>query len=569
MALEEVGARLSLRDRVRFGRDTRGAATDLEKLGDAAEEAGRDLTKAEKRAARAGAVFGRAVGGGINKAAGGLKRFVGFAAKAGPLALAGLAVGGVAAGRSILNLSAQLEATGNKARTVFGDQFGTFDTWAGGAAAKMGLTQRELVGMGAGFADLLVPMGFTRKRASELTQTTLGLSGALSQWSGGTKSAAEVSDILAAAMLGETDSLKSLGIGLSAAEIEAKLLERGQSKLTGAALEQAKAQATLDLILGKSTDAQKAYAAGGNRLLTAQARLSSAWKTAREELSIKVAPFAAEMLERLVRNLPRLQKAAGDFVRSAWPPIREGFRSLGESFGRISEKLGGVTSQEGKAAGMGATIGSLVGKLVEFAGKTAELWITLQIGLARFAADMARTVASLLGKLASVFDALGHLPGGMGKQFRDAADSLRVAQAGAEAFAITLDNLAKPRTAVITVKQVGSGTGRFVDGNLESVRYAGGGRATANATGGRLRPGGLHLVGERGPELIVPQRHGYVLTAQRTAAAMLGAAPALDDEAGAALAGIVVNVGTIVEARDPRNTYAQVRQAVRDELARR
>lgn len=527
MALETVGAKLTLRDRVKFGRDARGAAKDVRELGDAAEDAGRELSQAERRASRAGAVFGKAVGGGARKGLDGLKRFASFAARTGPLAVAAIGAGAGVAGRQLLQLGTQLEATGNKARTVFGDQLGSFTGWAAKSAEKMGLTTNELVGMGAGFADLLVPMGFTRKQAAGLTQQTLGLSGALSQWSGGTKSAAEVSDILAGAMLGETDALKSLGIGLSAAEVDARLLAKGQSKLTGQALEQAKAQATLDLILGKSTDAQKAYAAGTNKLGLAQAKLSAKWKTLREQAAQRFAPHALTILEKLSAALPRVQRAVGSFVRGALPPIREGFRSFGESMRSVSEKLGGITSTGGKSKALGATIGTLIGKLVGFAGKAAEVWVSVSLALARFAADVARTVGDVLGFFARMFRALGKLPGDAGKMFRGAADDLRTASAGAEAFAITLDKLAKPRTATFTTVYKSATAAGAAPG---IARFEAQEARDRRATGGRLRLGVPTIVGERGPETIVPQQHGYVLTARRTAALTLGDGPKVDEE---------------------------------------
>lgn len=533
MALEEVGARLTLRDRVRFGRDARGAARDVDAIGKAADKADRELAQTERQAKRTGRSLVNDLGRGAASGAKGLgklAKFTGGVVKGGLLGIAAgvgvLAVGAVTAGRSILNLSAQLEATGNKAKTVFGTEFGRFTKWSDKNAAKMGLTTNELVGLGAGFADLLIPMGFTRKRASQLTQTTIGLSGALSQWSGGTRSAAEVSDILAAAMLGETDSLKGLGIGLSAAEIEARLLAKGQSKLTGAALEQAKAQATLDLILAKSTDAQAAYAKGGNRLLTAQARLSAAWKTGREELSKRVAPHAANMLERLVKNLPRLQKAAKDFVGSAWPPVREGLRSFGQSMGNIGKKFSGVTSKEGKAKSMGQTFGTLIGKLIEFSGKAAELWVTLQIGIARFVANVSEKVGSVLGFLASVYEKLRKLPGPLGREFRETAKNLREAEAGAKKFAQTLDDLTRPRTVTVTplfrTASPPSNWGPLASGYVPAPTPK---KREAKAAGGRYSAFRPFLAGERGPELVVPQSSGFVLTARRTAATLAGAAP--------------------------------------------
>ena len=68
--------------------------------------------------------------------------------------------------------------------------------------------------------------------------------------------------ILTKAYLGERDALTSLGIKISEADVQARLAANGQDELTGAALEQAKAVATQQLIFEKSTDAQKAWSDG-------------------------------------------------------------------------------------------------------------------------------------------------------------------------------------------------------------------------------------------------------------------------------------------------------------------
>lgn len=151
-----------------------------------------------------------------------------------------------------------------KARTVFGETLPKVTKEAEKNAAALGLTSREYINAAAQIQDLLVPMGFTRDAAAGISIQLQNLSGALSEWTGGQKSASEVSDILSAALLGERDSLKSLGISIAEADVQAQLAAKGQENLTGAALQQAQAQATLDLVLQKSTDAQAAFAAGAD-----------------------------------------------------------------------------------------------------------------------------------------------------------------------------------------------------------------------------------------------------------------------------------------------------------------
>lgn len=277
---------------------------------------------------------------------------VGAAAGLAGAAVAGLAVAGA---KHLFDLSKSMESLDVKARTVFEGELPGIQRWAEQNRKAFGDSTRNVVAMAANLADLLKPMGFTAAQAGDMSKKILDLSGALSRWSGGTKSAAEVSQILADAMLGETDSLKGLGISLSAAEIDAKALsmglgkssvdmtkvkestlgvERAQRALNDAVKahgqgsleartaqlglakaqdavkdamaggkaeisDQAKALATQQLILEKSTDAQTAWANGGRKAAEAQNGLSSTMAESSEKLATIVAPAFAKLVEIL------------------------------------------------------------------------------------------------------------------------------------------------------------------------------------------------------------------------------------------------------------------------------
>lgn len=247
--------------------------------------------------------------------------------KFGKIAGVGLVAAGTAAvvaGPKILGLAGSLELMGKKASIVFGDQIGQVGVWSKANAAAMGLTAKQATGLAANFGDLLIPMGFSRKEAAKMATQVVGLSGALSQWSGGTKTAEEVSVSLSKAMLGEREELKALGISISEADVSTRLLEKGQKKLTGTALQQAKAVATQELIFEKSKDAQAAYAKGSDSLLGKQAHLSAQFKTFGETLLIKATPalhgfmtFAANKGIPAVTKLAAGARDTGDKFRSA------------------------------------------------------------------------------------------------------------------------------------------------------------------------------------------------------------------------------------------------------------
>jgi hypothetical protein len=236
---------------------------------------------------------------------------------------AGLMAGAaIAVGTEVFNTGKQFEQMDAKAQTVFRDSLGTVQTWAAENAAAMGLTRREATGLATSMGDLLIPMGFTREAAAGMATDTIGLAGALSEWTGGTKSAAEVSDILTKAMLGEREGLKSLGISISEADVQQQLLENGTDKLTGAQLAQAKATATQQLIFAKSTDAQAAYTKGTAEGIREQAKMEAQLNEVKETLITALYPVLKTVASFLAENLPKAIK----FLQATWeaigPPIK-------------------------------------------------------------------------------------------------------------------------------------------------------------------------------------------------------------------------------------------------------
>lgn len=203
----------------------------------------------------------------------------------------------IAYGKKLFDLGAQMELLSQKARTVFGEALPSITREAQANATAMGLTTSEYINAAAAIGDLLIPMGFQRKEAADISAQLVNLSGALSEWTGGQITAQEVSDKLANALLGEREELKALGISISQADVDARLAAEGLDKLTGSALEQAQAQATLNIIMEKSIDAQTAYAGNTDTMVRRQAELLAKFKQLQENLATVLTPVMDRLLD--------------------------------------------------------------------------------------------------------------------------------------------------------------------------------------------------------------------------------------------------------------------------------
>lgn len=219
-------------------------------------------------------------------------------------------------GKQLLDTGTQTEILRTKVQTVFGDQANSVKAWADKNNEALGLTDDQLGGLAASFGDLLVPMGFTREAAADMSKKTIELSGALSAWSGGQRTAAEVSQILSNAMLGERDGLKELGISISDAEVKQRLMENGQKDLTGAALQQATALVTQQLIVEKSTDAQKAWADGSMDNTKTQNEMKAKLSEVTESLATGLLPafsaIASFIVDKVIPGIENLSKFLQD-----------------------------------------------------------------------------------------------------------------------------------------------------------------------------------------------------------------------------------------------------------------
>jgi hypothetical protein len=234
----------------------------------------------------------------LTKNTGGLNTSLGATAK--KMALVGTGVAAAAGGIGLLatktfGAASDLELLNSKITNVFGDSVGIINEWSDNLSVRLGMTNTQLAGAAASFGDVLVPMGFTQEAAANMSTEVIGLSGALSEWSGGTKSVADVSEILTKAMTGEVEGLKSLGVVLSAARIETEMLALSEAGMAGATEQQTKALAIQSLVMKDTEAARQAFASNNDGLVVAQNALSSALGTVKEEILIGLTPTFKEL----------------------------------------------------------------------------------------------------------------------------------------------------------------------------------------------------------------------------------------------------------------------------------
>jgi len=268
----------------------------------------------------------------------------------------------------MVSMSAQMTTWNLKTKTVFEGSADDVEQWADKNAANFGLTGEHLAGLGASFGDLLKPMGFTAEQTAKMTEETVGLAGALSEWTGGQRSAEEVTGILAKGILGQRRALKELGISINETDVQQKLMAKGQQNLTGAALAQAKALATQELIFERSKDAQKAYASGGNEALRANNQLKASIEQVKESMAEKLGPAlagASKLLAGVLANSKATAVLGFAVMGSAAAVAAPKVVALATSVKAGALQLAGLAAEAGP---VGILVGSLYALSVAFDG---------------------------------------------------------------------------------------------------------------------------------------------------------------------------------------------------------
>lgn len=222
----------------------------------------------------------------------------------------------VVAWKQFFDLADSIETTMWKADIVFGEYIDDVKEIADETAKSMWLSKNEYLKAASGLQDLLIPMGFAREEATKMTTDTIALAWALAEWSNWQYDAAQAGEILAKAFLWETEQLKSMGISIQTGSDEFKDLQASIMATTWASEQQSKALAIQQLIMEKSTDAQRAFAEWADSLTRKKAELTASIKNARDSIAIALIPAFHELINTLLPVIENIAKSTQEWAEN-------------------------------------------------------------------------------------------------------------------------------------------------------------------------------------------------------------------------------------------------------------
>lgn len=298
-------------------------------------------------------------------------------------------------GAEIRTLAHSLEVDGQKAAVVFGDSLDRVTQKAQENANQMGLTTNEYIKAAASTQDLLVPLGFARDKAADMSVELTNLSGALSEWSAGRFTAAETSEVITKALLGETEQMKNLGIKIDQSSVQFNNNVKERIAFDGVTNEQARSLEILRQITEKSIDAQTNYAEG-QVTMKRQSEQNNA--TIREQKEL-IAEGLSPVFRFLEKDMAKYLKTQTDWLSTT----KEGLKIIGEWVG-ISEETVKVSKEQSKA--IAETEEEVVKQIVSIntlaieLSKLQEEYKAAEVGSARFK-ELGLAIATLEKRIGS------------------------------------------------------------------------------------------------------------------------------------------------------------------------
>lgn len=291
----------------------------------------------------------------------------------GKAAATGLAVGATAVlafGAASVKSASDAQQSLGATETVFGRFADSVVANSDRAAQSVGLSANEYRESANLIGSLFKNQGVAADQLAGKTDAMVKAGADLAATFGGPTSDAVAA--LGSAFKGEFDPLERYGISIKQSTINAELAARGQDKLTGAALNAAKQQATTDLIMRQAKDSLGAFGRESNTLAGQQQRLGASWENikakvgqgllpvltraasfvngtlfpAMERLGPPARALAAEWGGRLAgafRTIqPALEAAGTTFRTSILPAIQSAGSYISGTFGPVLSTLVGI-----------------------------------------------------------------------------------------------------------------------------------------------------------------------------------------------------------------------------------
>jgi len=218
----------------------------------------------------------------------------------------------VGLGTALIKTASDAEETASKFGVVFSDISGDAQKAFKTLRNEYGLSSNASKQLLSDTGDLLTGFGFTQETALDLSTQVNKLAVDLASFTNFSGGAEGASKALTKALLGERESVKSLGISILEVDVNAKMLENSQKGLTFETERQAKAFATLQLAQEQSKNAIGDFARTQDSFANQMRVLKERIKDVATEFGNELMPLAKQMVGVAQSVVDRFSKMSAE-----------------------------------------------------------------------------------------------------------------------------------------------------------------------------------------------------------------------------------------------------------------
>lgn len=468
------------------------------------------------------------------------------------LLLAGVGIAAAVAGTAVaidfaktsVDAASNMNETLSKTTVLFGKQSESVVKWADTTAASLGISSQSALDAAGTFAIFGKGAGLSGKSLEKFAEQNATLAGDMASFFN--TSPEDAITAIGAAFRGEMEPIRKYGVLLDDASLRNQALKMGLIKTTKQALTpQQKVLAAQALIMKQTTSAQGDFArtSGGlanqQRILSAEfANVSTKVGQALIPLLTKLAVFATTTLIPAIQQiaswigehlgpvfaslgewittvaLPAIQNLAAAFMENVWPAIQQVAAMIAENLQPVVESLADFWTNtllpgiqdlipivQKVATVIGVVVGALLVAITFIVGKVAPVFFNILGGAVRFIIALLGKIIEWIQKVVGWFVALVGFIGGLGGKIASAAsgmwDGLKTGLGAVVNWIIDRIN-----NILDTIRQSIDGFNSLPGPDIPfSVPHL---SHVALAKGGIVTRPTLALIGEAGPEAVIP-----------------------------------------------------------------
>lgn len=219
--------------------------------------------------------------------------------KVGGVVATAFAVGKVVSfGKECISMGAYVEEMENKFNVVFSNTGKEMDAWADTFSGAIGRSKTEIKTGVSNLGDLLTGYGMAEESAGDLSKKVVELSYDLASFNN--VQDADAIDKMTKGILGEHEGLKSLGIAINDATIQAKMHEMGLEGQFAKLDEVTKAEVRYAIMLDQTKNAQGDAMRSADSYTNKQKALEAQLTTLKENIGKQLLPIMTELTDGML-----------------------------------------------------------------------------------------------------------------------------------------------------------------------------------------------------------------------------------------------------------------------------